>query len=82
MMTRSYKYMTSEGRKSNFLATPEGLHVIDCSKYFDKGKNGCVFCTKITDYNNNFGNFEGIDTIKESKKGFMERDEKKASHVC
>ena len=75
--------------------TPEGLHVIRCNEYFGDGKNGCVFGQNIPDNNTNFGasmgmcnnnigklnNSNGIDTIKESKKRFLERDQKKAKLV-
>ena len=68
---------------------------MDCSEYFEEGKSGCVFGTKITDNNNEFGdnmgmcntsvgkinNSEGIDTIKASKKQSTERDQKQASRV-
>ena len=66
----------------DFKPTPEGLHVMRCSKYFGEGKNGCVFGQNIPDNNTNFNdsmemcnnsvgtlnNSHGIDTIKESKK--------------
>ena len=66
-----------------------------CSEYFGEGKSGCVFGQNIPDNNTNSGasmgmchsnigtldNSNGIDTIKESKKRFSERDQKKASLV-
>ena len=69
---------------------------MNCSKYFGEEKSGCVFGTKITNKNTNFGenmgmcntsvgnldNSEGIDTIKKSKKRFMEWDQKQALRVC
>ena len=60
VMDRSYRCMTSEGRKITVLPTPEGLHVMDCSEYFGEGKDGYVFGTKITDNNTNFGENMGI----------------------
>ena len=68
---------------------------MDCSEYFEEGKSGYVFGTKITDNNTNFGenmgmcntsvgklnNSDGIDTIEASKKRFTTRDQKQASRV-
>ena len=91
----SYRGMTSEGRKVTFVPTTEGLHMMDCSEYFEEGKSGCVFSTKITNNNTNFGenmgmcntsvgklnNYDGIDTIEASKRHFIARNQKQASRV-
>ena len=85
-----YQCTTSRGVKVDFKPTPEDLHIMQCSKYFGLGKNGCVFGQKITDNNTNFGdamgmcnncigilnNSQGIDTMKDSKTRFSERDQK------
>ena len=82
----SYQCTTSKGVKVDFKPTPEGLHVMRCSKYFGLGKNGCVFRQKITGDNTYFvdvtgmcnnsigtlNNSQGIDTIKDSNKRFLE----------
>jgi len=35
--------VTPEGKEFDFVPNRRGLHVFDCSKYFEVGRNGCVF---------------------------------------
>ena len=68
---------------------------MDYSKYFEEGKSGCVFRTKITNKNTDFGgnigmcnttvgklnSSDGIETIEARKRQFTERDQKQSSRV-
>ena len=38
-----YDCVTSEGVKVSFLPNEDGLHIMDCRKYFGVCKSGCVF---------------------------------------
>jgi hypothetical protein len=47
-----YDCITSEGVECTFIPNKDGLHVMDCSKYFGIGKSGYIFGKKII--NNDF----------------------------
>jgi hypothetical protein len=91
----AYKCVTSDGVELAFPPNKDGLHVLDCSKYFGIGKQGYVFGTSIVDNKTNNGlamchNVTGvtinnvddaIDTIEKSKKNFSKRDQVRANRV-
>ena len=90
-----YDCITSEGVKLSFTPNKDGLHVLDCSKYFGVGKQGYVFGKDIIDNNTNSGlamchNSTGvparimkdaIDTVEKSKQNFSKRDQLRANRV-
>ena len=51
-----HKCKTSEGVELRFEPNENGLHVMDCSKYFGIGKTGYVFGTKVIDNGTEGGN--------------------------
>lgn len=53
--TLKYDCVTSEGVHCTFSPNKDGLHVLDCSKYFGIGKSGYIFGKNITDNNVNGG---------------------------
>ena len=50
-----YDCVTSEGAHVMFTPNKQGLHVLDCRKYFGLGKSGCVFGNRIIDNDTNNG---------------------------
>jgi hypothetical protein len=95
--TRDLKFdcTTNEGIEVSFPSNKDGLHILDCSKYFGVGKQGYVFGKSIIDNKTNNGlamchNITGvsthdvkdaIDTIEKSKQKFSKRDQLRASRV-
>jgi hypothetical protein len=91
-----YECVTSEGIKLVFAPNKEGLHILDCTKYFGVGKQGFVFGKTIIDNKTNDGlamchNVTGvpaatdlkdaIDTVEKSKQNFSKRDQNRADRV-
>ena len=86
---------TSEGIKVSFSSTSDGLHVLDCTRYFGVGRQGHVFGKSIIDNNTNNGlsmchNITGvlknkvadaIDTVEKSKQNFSKKDQLRANRV-
>jgi hypothetical protein len=50
-----YDCVTAEGVHVSFLPNKDGLHILDCSKYFGVGKQGYVFGKSIIDNNTQNG---------------------------
>jgi hypothetical protein len=50
-----YNCVTSEGVRLSFSPNKDGLHILDCSKYFGVGKQGYVFGKSIIDNKTNNG---------------------------
>ena len=78
------EYTTKEQRMVRFLPTVQGLHVMDCSKFFEKGLSKDIFGRGIFDNKTEGGNAmahalydhqklnnsDGIDTIAKSRDRF------------
>ena len=71
-----YDCVTAEGAKYTFSPNKEGLHVLDCTKYFGIGKDGYIFGNKITDNNVDNGNdmFRSIHGTIENAAEFVSID--------
>ena len=55
MQDLKYDCVTSEGVNVTFTPNKQGLHVLDCRKYFGSRKSGCVFGETIIDNDTNNG---------------------------
>jgi hypothetical protein len=87
----SYRCITSEGIRVEFIPTKQGLYVMDCSQYFNNHEQDVyIFGKKNKDNGTDEGaamchNLDGhespIDTIEKSKRRFTKRDQIKASMV-
>jgi hypothetical protein len=94
-MDLKYDCITSEGIELSFPPNKDGLHILDCTKYFGVGKQGYVFGKNVIDNKTNNGlamchNITGvtenkvndaIDTVEKSKQNFSKRDQLRASRV-
>ncbi|OEU11892.1 hypothetical protein FRACYDRAFT_245012 [Fragilariopsis cylindrus CCMP1102] len=72
-----YDCVTAEGVECTFSPNTEGLHVLDCTKYFGIGKDGYVFGKHITDNNVSSGNnmFNSIHGTIENADAFVSIDD-------
>jgi len=79
--------VTPEGSEFDLAPNRRGLHVLDCTKYFEVGRNGCVFGNLIPDDGmkninaNTYLSGEAIDTIQGSKKNYSIRDQRRAERA-
>ncbi|OEU10337.1 hypothetical protein FRACYDRAFT_247347 [Fragilariopsis cylindrus CCMP1102] len=71
-----YDCVTAEGVECTFSPNKEGLHVLDCTKYFGIGKDGYVFGKRIIDNNVSNGNdmFKSIHGTVENAAAFVSID--------
>ena len=71
-----YECVTAEGVKCTFSPNKEGLHVLDCTKYFGIGKDGYIFGNNITNNNVDNGNdmFRSIHGTIENAAAFVSID--------
>ena len=79
--------VTPEGRGFDFVPNRRGLHVLNCTRYFKVGGNGCVLGNLIPDNGmkkinaNTYLSGKAIDTIQESKKNYSVRDHRRAERA-